>query len=96
MFNMTSVPSWAQPIPWHKGSLSGDESHRLEPILCSKGQSEGMASIPWALIRMHPLCQGTAKGWPGDGGPLAQGTGPPRVGPRPRGWPADARALPRQ
>ena len=79
---------YLQPIPWRKGSLSRDECHPLEPIPCSKGQSEGMAVIPWALIPC-------VRGWPGDGGPLAQGMGPLRVAPCPRGWPANARPLPR-
>ena len=81
-----------QPIPWRKGSLSGDECYPLEPVSCSKGQSEGIAVIPWALIP----CQGTDRGWPGVGGPLAQGMGPLRVAPCPRGCAADARPLPRR
>ena len=62
-----------QPIPcsWRKGSLSGDECHPLEPIPCGKGQSEGMAVIPWALIPC-------VKGQSGDGQGLAV--------PWPRGW----------
>ena len=85
-------PVRTQPIPWHKGSVSGDECHPLEPIPCSKRHGKGMAVIPWALI---PCVRGHWQ--PGDGGPraLAQGMGPLKVAPCLRGWPADARPLPR-
>ena len=69
------------PIPWHKGSLSGDECHPLEPIPCSKGHSEGRLSSPGRSSPVSGDSQGMARGWrslgPGDGspesGPLPQG-----------------------
>jgi hypothetical protein len=59
-----------QPITWRKGSLSGDECHPLEPSPCSKGQSEGMAVIPWALI---PCGRGQSADGPGMAVPWPRG-----------------------